>query len=41
MARIAELSAENFGVTEDAPKYKGTMEPPVPAGDHEPEPAHA
>ena len=31
MARIAELSATNFGVTEDPPKYKGTMEPPVPA----------
>ena len=30
-ARIAELSAENFGVSEDAPKYKGTMEPPVEA----------
>ena len=25
MARVAELTAENFGLTEDPPKYKGTM----------------
>ena len=26
MARVAELTANHFGLTEDAPKYKGTME---------------
>ena len=31
LARIAELSRENFGVTEEASKYKGTMEPPAEA----------
>ena len=29
MARVAELSKENFGVEEEPHKYKGTMEPPV------------
>ncbi len=29
LARIAELSRENFGVTEEPSKYKGTMEPPA------------
>lgn len=33
LTRVAELTAEGFGVTEDAPKYKGTMEPPA---DYEP-----
>ncbi len=28
LARIAELANENFGVTEEPSKYKGTMEPP-------------
>jgi aryl-alcohol dehydrogenase-like predicted oxidoreductase len=31
MARIAELARVNFGVNEDPPKYKGTMEPPLAA----------
>ena len=26
MEKIAELHAENFGVEEEAPKFKGTME---------------
>jgi aryl-alcohol dehydrogenase-like predicted oxidoreductase len=26
MEKIAELQAENFGVEEDPPKFKGTME---------------
>jgi hypothetical protein len=26
MERIAELYAENFGIEEDPPKFKGTME---------------
>jgi aryl-alcohol dehydrogenase-like predicted oxidoreductase len=30
MARVAELAAENFGVTEPPMAYKGTMEPPAP-----------
>ncbi|MBV9009958.1 MAG: aldo/keto reductase [Verrucomicrobia bacterium] len=29
MERVAELYAENFGIEEDAPKYKGTMELPA------------
>ena len=29
LARIAELSKENFGVSEEPSKYKGTMEPPA------------
>ncbi len=39
MARIAELSAENFGVEEEPHKFKGTMEPP--AVERELEPSHA
>ena len=31
LARIAELANENFGVTEEPSKYKGTMEPPADA----------
>ena len=30
LKRIAALYVENFGVTEDPPKYKGTMEEPLP-----------
>ena len=29
MARVADLSVDNFGVTEEPPKYKGLMEPPA------------
>ena len=33
MARVAELYAGGFGLQEDPPKYKGTMEPPAPSGE--------
>jgi hypothetical protein len=29
--KIAELSADNFGVEREEPKFKGTMELPEPA----------
>jgi aryl-alcohol dehydrogenase-like predicted oxidoreductase len=43
MARIAELARENFGVSEEPHRYKGTMEPPAPREEAAElaEPAHA
>ena len=48
LARIADLARSNFGVSEEPPRYKGTMEPPADAAGaagEEPaalaEPAHA
>ena len=46
LARVAALARSNFGVSEEPPRYKGTMEPPavrVAAGGQPaglPEPAH-